>query len=103
MNSQHHTTIETGRQFRETLRAGPYAWPGGYPLMLLCSDGGALCFDCGRSEARQIIRAIRDNARDGWRVIGCFVHWEGPDEECAHCGKGIPSAYGSTDDDEGAE
>ncbi len=68
MNSQHHTTIATGLQFRETLRAGPYAWPGGYPLMLLCSDGGALCFDCGRSEAHQIIRAIRDNARHGLSV-----------------------------------
>lgn len=96
------STIATGRQFRATLRAGPYAWPGGYPLALLCDDGESLCFDCGHSEAHQIIRSIRDKARDGWRVTGCFVHWEGAPIDCAHCGKGIPSAYGA-DDDEGAE
>lgn len=97
-----HARIETGRQYRATLRAGPYAWPGGYPLILVCSDGGVLCFDCGRSETPQILRAIRTNARDGWRVIGCQIHYEGPAEECAHCGRAIPSAYGDPDN-EGAE
>lgn len=101
MNSQHHETISTGLQYRETLRAGPYAWPGGYPLILQCSDGESLCFDCGRTEALQILRSIRDNARDGWRVIGCFVHWEGDPEHCAHCWKAIPSAYGCNDDEGG--
>ena len=92
--------IETGAQFRATLRAGPFAWPGGYTMALQTSDGAALCFDCGRAEARSIIRAIRDRSRDGWRVIGSKVHWEGPDEECAHCGRGIPSAYGELEGDE---
>lgn len=96
------STIETGRQFRATLRAGGSAWPGGYPLMLQTDDGAALCFDCGRSEAPSIIRSIREKSRDGWRIIGCFVHWEGDPEDCAHCGKGIPSAYGSTET-EGAD
>ncbi len=98
MNAYHHQSIDSGLQFRETLRAGPYAWPGGYPIVLICSDGAVLCFDCARAEARVIIRSIRDNARDGWRVIGADIHWEGPDEECAHCGKGIPSAYGSDEE-----
>lgn len=97
-----HGRINSGRDYRATLRAGPYAWPGSYPLILVCDDGAALCFDCGRSEASQILRAIRGNERNGWRVIGCQVHWEGPAEECAHCGRSIPSAYGETDD-EGAE
>lgn len=87
--------IDSGLQFRQTLRAGPYAWPGGYPILLICDDGGVLCFDCARSEARQIIRSIRDRVNDGWRVIGSDIHWEGPDEYCAHCGKAIPSAYGN--------
>lgn len=105
MRAYHHPEIKTGLEYRETLRAGPYAWPGGYPLILVCDDGAALCFDCGRSETRQVIRAIRDKRRDGWRVIGVAIHWEGPDEECAHCGRAIPSAYGDPADDEteGAE
>jgi hypothetical protein len=37
-----HQTIDTGREFRETLRAGAYAWPGGYPLYFITSDGAAL-------------------------------------------------------------
>lgn len=95
-------TITTGRQFRATLRAGSSVWPGGYPLALLCSDGESLCFDCGHSEAGSIIRAIRDGARDGWRIVGSFVHWEGEPIVCAHCGKGIPSAYGEPETVEGA-
>lgn len=100
MRAYHHSEIKTGLEYRETLRAGPYAWPGGYPLILVCDDGAALCFDCGRSEGPQILRAIRQNERNGWQVIGCQVHWEGPDEECAHCSRAIPSAYGDPADDE---
>lgn len=100
MREYHHSTIATGLQYRETLRAGPYAWPGGYPLILVCDDGGVLCFECGRSEAPQILRAIRGKEGNGWRVIGCQVHEEGPPENCSHCGRAIPSAYGET---EGAE
>lgn len=97
MIAQHHETIRTGREFRETLRAGPYAWPGGYPLALLMSDGETLCFDCGKTEGRQIIQSIRLADRSGWRAIGCFIHWEGPAEICAHCGAEIPSAYGEVE------
>ena len=32
-----------------------YAWPGGYPLFLVTSDGAALCIDCGKKEYRNII------------------------------------------------
>lgn len=89
--------ISTGLEFRQTLKAGPYAWPGGYPLILVCDDGGVLCFDCGKSEGRQIIDAIRTRTNNGWRVSACVIHWEGPDETCNHCGKVIPSAYGGDD------
>lgn len=98
MKAYHHQSIDSGLQFRETLRAGPYAWPGCYPVALLCSDGETLCFDCGRSESRQIIRSIRDRSNDGWSIVGCFIHWEGEPMQCAHCGRGIPSAYGECDE-----
>lgn len=89
----HHQSIESGLELRATLRAGPYAWPGGYPLYLITSDCEALCFDCGHAEFRQITRAIRDKSSDGWRVIACEVNYETPDLQCAHCNRPIPSAY----------
>ena len=32
------------KQFDEALKNGPYAWPGGYPLFFLLSDGETLGF-----------------------------------------------------------
>src|SRR5262245_57973103 len=84
--SRHCRSIDTAAEFKATLRAGPYAWPGGYPLYLLTSDGAALCFDCGRREIRQILPAIRERLRDGWRVVGCDID-EGSETGlyCEHC------------------
>lgn len=91
--SFHHHEINTGLQLRATLRAGPYAWPGGYPLFLLLSDGETLCFDCGVKEFRSIARSMRDRSNDGWRVVGCDANYEDAGMHCAHCGERIPSAY----------
>lgn len=90
MDARHHANITTGREFRESLRAGPYAWPGGYALALVMSDGELLCFDCARDEGAQIIRAIRMQSRCGWRAVG-VTSLEGAEcsEYCAHCGKVI--------------
>ena len=93
--SRTHETIQTGLQLRATLRAGEYAWPGGYQMALSTSDGETLCYSCGRAEFPQIARAIRDRSRCGWRVVGSFIHWEGEPLQCAHCNRSIPSAYGS--------
>ena len=81
----------------------PYAWPGGYPVYTIMSDGALLCPDCARSEYRQIARSTKDKARDGWHAIGADVYWEGPDEPCGHCGKPLPSAYGDPDAEEVTE
>lgn len=86
--------IETGAELRATIRAGAYAWPGGYPMYFLTDDGATLCFDCARSELRSITQSIRGKHRDGWRVVGTFIHWEGAPETCAHCGADCESAYG---------
>jgi hypothetical protein len=57
-----HPEIRNVADFKATVRAGGFAWPGGYPLYLICSDGGSLCFDCARKEARYIIPSIADKA-----------------------------------------
>lgn len=72
----------------------PYAWPGGYPLFLLTTDGGAICKCCAKSEWPLICRSTRDNALDGWTAECVEVNWEDQFLFCDHCGNQIESAYG---------
>jgi hypothetical protein len=77
-----------------------YAWPGGYPLIVVMSDGGVLCCNCARTEFKLIARATRDgDASSGWCAMGVDVHYEGPPEVCVHCGVFIESAYGDPESD----
>lgn len=82
------------QDFRDALRHGPYAWPGGYPLFFVCDDGGALCFECAHAERRQILESIAYALRDGWRVSAVMVNWEDETLCCDHCSQRIASAYG---------
>jgi hypothetical protein len=90
--------IRTTHEIRATLRNGPYAWPGGYPLYLITSDGAALHFDCARANYRSISWSIRNQCRDGWLVEACDINYENPELYCDHCSEPIESAYGDTDD-----
>jgi hypothetical protein len=92
--SQGYGDIRTTAEYKAVLRHGPHAFPGGYPLYLICSDGAALCFSCGRKELRNILEAIRDKDRSGWRVVACDINYEDTDLYCDHCSKPIESAYG---------
>lgn len=91
--SGQHRNIDTVAQFKATLRGGDFAWPGGYPLYLITSDGAALSFDSARENADQIIYAIRNRLSDGWRVVGCDINYEDSALFCDHSGKRITSAY----------
>lgn len=85
------------REFFSTLRNGPYAWPGGYPLYFVCKDGEALSFKAARQNAKQIGRALRqwrtEPSLSQWAVIGVDVNWEDPNLYCADSGERIESAY----------
>ena len=83
--SWHYRDIRTPLQLRATLRAGPYAWPGGYALELVAEDGASLCFKCARSEYRLISASIRYKYRDGWRIVGCQIADSEDESVCAHC------------------
>jgi hypothetical protein len=72
----------------------PYAWPGGYPLHIVMSDGGCLCCDCAKREFLLIARSTIQGQRDGWNAAGIMVNWEDIDLLCDHCGRTIESAYG---------
>ena len=89
---------------KRALRAGPYAWPGGYPLFFVMADGEALSFDAARAQWREIVGAMLcdHNPRDQWRVLGCDVNYEDSDLYCAHTGKRIPSAYAEPEEESAA-
>ena len=80
---------------RDSLDA--YAWPGGYPMFYVCSDGGCLCPKCTNKEIDLIDSAIRDNDNSGWRVVGADVNWEDSSLICDNCNSRIESAYAEDD------
>ena len=90
--------IKNSKDLKNALRAGPYAWPGGYPVYFIASDGEALSFKAVKENYREVLRAVRDNygwrVDSGWRVIAVDVNWGEYDWYCAHSGERIESAYG---------
>jgi len=75
----------------------PFTFPGGYPLALICADGGCLCSDCTRKEWRLICAESMENTNHGFRVSGVDVNWENDDLQCDHCNAKINSAYGESE------
>lgn len=78
------------RRLRDELIASPYAWPGGYPMFAVTSDGAALCHRCCQSERSAIGFTY---GTDGWVIDALGVNWEDPELYCDHCGERIESAY----------
>ncbi len=93
--SRTHREIKSALDCKATLRAGGFAWPGGYPLFLVTYDGAALCFDCARKNWRNIAGDYAWKMNSGWRVVACDINYEDDDCFCANCSKQIKPAYGS--------
>tara|TARA_Y100000310_G_scaffold330958_2_gene403649 strand:+ start:601 stop:867 length:267 start_codon:yes stop_codon:yes gene_type:complete len=85
--------INSTIDFRQAVRRGPYAWPGGYPIYFVMDDGESFCFSCAKSESKYIVNSINNKDNDGWRVTGADINWEDEDLYCAHCCDKIESAY----------
>ncbi len=86
-------TLSEVKRWYHKGKANSYAWPGGYPLYYVTSDGAALCPHCMTKERKQIVRSTVLNSRDGWQVSGQDVNWEDSELYCDHCNKRIESAY----------
>lgn len=86
--------IRSAADLKATLRAGAYAWPGGYPLYFLTSDGGALSFATVRDNLARVLDSIATGTNDGWRVVACEINWENADLMDDHTGEPIEAAYG---------
>jgi hypothetical protein len=88
----------TLRDVKEALRAGPYAWPGGYPLYMVTSDGAALSFEAVRERFREVCADMLDMSHlSQWRIVAIEANWEDGALTCDHTGKRIPSAYADDD------
>lgn len=74
-----------------------FAFPGGYPILYVTDDAETLCARCV-NDLSNPIHFTGD--KDGWRVDGATIHYEGADEHCAHCNAVIESAYGDPYADE---
>ena len=87
-----HREIDTVADLKATIRAGKYAWPGGYPMYFITSDGAALSFEAVEQEFSQAAYAVRNKTNDGWQVVGCDINEEDAGLVCAHTGEPIESA-----------
>jgi hypothetical protein len=68
---------------------------GGYPKVLVMSDGECMCAECAKDNYRLISEATRTFGDwSGWAAAGVEIYWEGPALNCANCSKDIESAYG---------
>lgn len=85
------------QQIKAALRAGPYAWPGGYPLYFITHDGAALSFEAVREELRNVAYDVLNAGSTGWRVEALDVNYEDQDLWCAHTNARIPAAYAEDD------
>lgn len=94
---KHSSRIKNTLQLRAALREGPFAFPGGYVLSFITSDGALLCFDCVRDNYRSVSDSVRNGHSDGWRVVSLAINYDGEDDEfCDHCGKQL--AFGDSDE-----
>jgi len=85
----------TTSELKTALRNGKYAWPGGYPVYFIASDGEALSFDSVKENYREVLYAMKHFGDfSGWNVVACIINWDDEDLTCAHSGDKIESAYG---------
>jgi len=70
------------------VRRERYAFPGGYPLALLTTDGGLLCPDCVTREFAQVSWEHRHGCNGGFRPVRvvCGADTDG-EMRCDHCDK----------------
>ena len=82
--------IENANEFKATLRAGEFTFPGGYRLFFITGDGAALSFAAALENFDSILWSIKNDVSAGWQVCGTGCAAE-QDESvfCDHTGEEI--------------
>ena len=82
-----------GSNIPRFIARNPYAWPGGYNIAGITSDGALLCSKCIREEYRNVMNSSYTECSDGWWVTGWAVmDVDGPDY-CDNCNEQLASYY----------
>ena len=82
------------------VRREKYAWPGGYELALVMSDGALICAKCVEANWHKIASATLDHRLhrtqcNGWEPQGIASADEAEQPEvCEHCGATIFEGVG---------
>ena len=85
----------------EEYKKNPYAWPGGYQINGVTTDGEFVCHKCATEDDSQF-HFDPDSSNyplDGYGIVAFDVYWEGPVLYCCGCNKGIESEYGDPEKD----
>lgn len=85
------------KKFREILKNGPFAWPGGYPLFGISKDCNAICFDCMEKERERIEKACLLHNDNSWEIIAVEINYEDNLLFCDCCSNRIESAYAESE------
>jgi hypothetical protein len=100
--SHYYKRITNVAELKATLRAGPYTFPGCYPLYFIAHDGQPVSFEGVRKNLRTVMEAMCSKNPDwSWVIVGCEINYEDSDMVCAFTCKRIPSAYGEDEVVEG--
>jgi hypothetical protein len=76
----------------------PYAWPGGYPLYAIMTDGDTCSIEGLKQDWRNVVEAhLHADRRSGFAVAAIAVNWEDTTLICAITNKTIESAYGESE------
>lgn len=91
----------TTKELKELVRH-PYAFPGGYQLFALTSDGELMCVNCVKKNFKLCLRATKANDRYSWCIDTITIVWEGPNVFCCNCNKEFETEYGDPEEKESA-
>ena len=89
MNRDYREALDTTHPMgaARLVRRDVYAWPGGYEMALMTTDGELLCHTCVEDNFASISWEHRHKTDAGWRPHGYVVIEEPGDDYCAHCGE----------------
>ncbi len=87
----------TLRDIKTALRNGKYAWPGGYPVFFVTSQGDVLSYEAVRANWRRVCESHIKTGDRCWDVCGVDINWEDPELYCCETGERIESAYAEPD------
>lgn len=90
---QTRRSIKTTADLKATLRAGEYAWPGGYQMYFVTKQGYAMSFAGVREHLATMLADIKEGGPCD-PIVAVDINYEDTDLYCVLTDKPIPASYG---------